>query len=217
VAFAFGKSLNHCDCPPCTHVPDSASLKKGFFMKNLHKLGIAALTLAIVFSFAACGNPASSGDSDGGGSDTWSKVTSLEQVNGTWKGSYSMTDTMKEYLASDWDTYKDTLGEDMKITISGQVTLTIDANAGAFTETHTDTLSFTGSKISTAWGTIKGYFGSTDIYYNDSKHTATFTETSPYSGTIDIASLEINQNGTKIRLSEGAIGSGSPEMILTKQ
>jgi hypothetical protein len=36
---------------------------KEFFMKNLHKLGIAALALAIVFSFAACNTTTSNGSS----------------------------------------------------------------------------------------------------------------------------------------------------------
>jgi hypothetical protein len=44
----------------------TASHKKEFFMKNAYKLiGIAALALVIVFSFAACGNPASSGGGGG--------------------------------------------------------------------------------------------------------------------------------------------------------
>jgi hypothetical protein len=52
---------------------------KEFFMKNLHKLGIAALALAIVFSFAACNTTTSNGGG-GGGSEKLS-ITG-EQVYG---------------------------------------------------------------------------------------------------------------------------------------
>jgi hypothetical protein len=65
---------------------------KEFFMKNLYKLlGITALALAIVFSFAACSNPASNGGEGGESSGNGGDITNGTIAKGVQVKTFDIT------------------------------------------------------------------------------------------------------------------------------
>ena len=109
-------------------------------MKNFAKfLGIIAFVAVIGFSMAACddGSKDDNGGS-GGGVDTWSAVTSLTQLNGTWKGTQTETDT--ELFAD----------ENITITTVTEVTMTItatNANTGTMSGSGKATMTFSGTGL----------------------------------------------------------------------
>ncbi|MDR0557904.1 MAG: hypothetical protein LBG43_08595 [Treponema sp.] len=88
---------------------------------KLFILGMLALSLMIGLILAGC--------DDGGAPDTWSDVTSLEQLHGTWKGSYSEAMPIGEMIGSDFNDEMATVFGDMKASVSGEATITIDATA----------------------------------------------------------------------------------------
>jgi flagellar basal body L-ring protein FlgH len=193
-------------------------------------LGIAAIALAIVFSFAGCDNPAAS---DGNTSETWAKVTSWDQLNGTWKGSYSGNMTGEDFVRNKtsltWDTAKSTLGENLKAAMSITDTITIDTAAKTHAESSTTTATLSDVNGSSGWNAIKtaleNYFNANLSYYsnvtfNETAHTVTYTYsfgTSPITGDVDSffpGAVEINNSGTKFKL---LAGSNYPEITYTKQ
>jgi hypothetical protein len=133
--------------------------------------------------------------------DTWSNVTSLAQVNGTWKGSGSSAESE----------------EGISITTVYELTTTINADAGTQTGTIKFTMSFSGEGIAQAWASIKTSLqGAT---FDDAKYSATMTQDmGSQSITLDdMDGVQINQNGTKVKIPADTMGEGSPEMILNKQ
>jgi hypothetical protein len=135
--------------------------------------------------------------------DTWSNVTNLAQVNGTWKGSESLTERE----------------EGITITAVYELTTTINANTKTQTGTVKITVSFSGEGIDLLWGSIKTDDEFEDATFDDAKHSATMIEDiGSRSITLDdMDGVQINQNGTKVKIPAGAMGEGAPEMILNKQ
>ena len=161
-------------------------------------LGMLIIVLALGITVVGCDN-----DPEG---DTWSKITSLSQLDGTWKGSYSDTATQDGITA--------------KTTIT--VILTINASAKTTSGSMTATLVFSGTEIAAAWPSIKSSFaGDPGVTIDDSTYTITVIETInevPISDA-DIEELlasgiRISQDGKKIKMpAEGDM----PEIIMTKQ
>jgi len=129
----------------------------------------------------------------GGGTedDTWTKVTSLSQLNGTWKTSSTETETESGITTR-------TVYESI---------LTINASAQTMSGSVKITMTFSGSAINSYWPDIKANFASQasqddfTISTNDSNHTITMTSP-PFPDTpISLSSVAdwlINQDGTKI-------------------
>ena len=161
--------------------------------------GILVMVLVFGMAVVGCDN-----DPVNGGGDTWSNVTSLSQLNGTWKGSYSFTET------EDGITVKTTT----------EMTLTINASAKTQSGTMKITMAFSGAGIAESWSGIKEAFEETGFTFNDSNHSMSMTET--FSDTFDdndiaemlASGIQINQNGTKVKQ---PAGDGMPEIIMTKQ
>jgi hypothetical protein len=167
--------------------------------------GILVMVLVFGMAVVGCDN-----DPVNGGGDTWSNVTSLSQLNGTWKGSYSFTET-----------------ED-GITVKTTTEMTLNINASAKTESGTmkTTMAFSGAGITESWSGIKETFEETfketgvSVTFNDSNHSMSMTVTfSDKFDDNDIAEMlasgiQINQNGTKVKQ---PAGDGMPEIIMTKQ
>lgn len=163
--------------------------------------GILVMVLVFGMAVVGCDN-----DPVNGGGDTWSNVTSLSQLNGTWKGSYSFTET------EDGITVKTTT----------EMTLTINASAKTESGTMKTTMAFSGAGIAESWSGIKETFKETgvSVTFNDSNHSMSMTET--FSDTLDdndiaemlASGIQINQNGTKVKQ---PAGDGMPEIIMTKQ
>jgi hypothetical protein len=159
--------------------------------------------------------------------DIWSNVTSLNQLNGTWKGSYSQTQTIMQM-------YEELTGEpfpsemqiygNIRVTTRVDITSTINASAKTQAMSMVMTMTFSGGNISFLWPFIKELLSDQDgVTINDSNHSMSMTQSQPATVMDDedianfIDALQINQNGTKIKLPAGIIGNGSPEIIMTKQ
>jgi hypothetical protein len=186
--------------------------------------GIAAAVLVFTMVFSACPQDASEGD-------TWSKVTKLEELDGTWKGSYSETKTMKEFMEEAEEEWDETTAEafgDMKVTSSMEITSTFNAAAKTSKVATKMTVAFSGGKINDVWGDLKSSLGSSDdtvtVVTDDSNHSITFTipeeeETLTDEGIAELldGSIEINQDGTKVKIAAGTLDDSAPEIIMHKQ
>ncbi|MDR2476450.1 MAG: hypothetical protein LBD18_01520 [Treponema sp.] len=196
---------------------------------SLFAAGLVCI-LAFGMALAACDT------TTGGVVDTWSKVTSLSQLHGTWKGSVSQTKTVKEILVSqgqEWNEMMELLyGSDMKVTMTNETTITINANANTSEGLNKMTLAFTGSKILFTWEFIKMSFtppqptDGTTISLDDNNHSIIITTELPKDSideTVVLANnIQINQNGTKIKTSvelpaEAASIVDIKEVIMIKQ
>jgi hypothetical protein len=181
-------------------------------MKNAAFSGLPVFMLVMGFFVIGCDTPTN------GGGDTWTEITSLNQLNGTWKGSYSQTLTLREFvegpMQGTWD--GDSFSEygDMRVTISTETTSVF--NAGTVNQTETVTYTFSGGNTDAKWATIKSLFTSDDPWeFDDTKHSASVDF--DFSGSVDmddVAGVQINQNGTQVKI---PADNDSPEMILTKQ
>jgi len=183
-------------------------------MKNVIKLfGVIAFVAVIGFSMAACEGDDDGGTTDGGDStDTWTNITNLTQLNGTWKGTSTQTRPYGEGL-----TVKDV--REITITITAT-----DSNTGTSSRSEKNTDTFSGGNINTAWPAIKEEYKSMDndviatgMTFNDSTYTVSYT-TPPLAPSPTVLSeysgLPINQNGTKWKW---PAKEGRSEIIFTKQ
>jgi len=162
--------------------------------KNLW-LEILAMVLVFGMMVVSCDN-----DPEG---DTWSNVTSLSQLNGTWKGSYSYSET------EDGITVRTTM----------EITQTFNASAKTVSGSYKMTMAFSGAGIAEMWPFIKETMGGEGFTVNDSNHSLSMTGTineslddNDIAGMLNNPNLQINQNGTKIKSSDEGM-----EIIMTKQ
>jgi hypothetical protein len=180
---------------------------------------------ALVFGAVLVGCPTDSEEEK----DTWSNVTSLDQLDGTWKGSGSQTQNIKDFVGEDgWEDEMAKMFGDMKVATTVEITLTIKAAEKKRSGSMKMTMTFSGGNIATAWEMIKEFmdFGE-GATTNDNNHSISMTEVQPEETipnddiTGMLQSLQINQNGTKVKFPfpfpAGTMDSGSPEIIITKQ
>jgi hypothetical protein len=191
-------------------------------MKNTYKLlRIAAIALAVVFSFAACNTGTSSG---GGNPDTWTQVTSWDQLNGEWMGSGVKQWTVQEYYYS--QTLMDICGAGAKVTVASGGFIAVDTAAATNGLSDIDSIKliFSGGNTSARWDNIKTELSKAAVYNNctfdDKERSVTledeiFYDDIPGSITDHFGSgIEINQNGTKLK--EPGFGK-VPQKIFVKQ
>jgi hypothetical protein len=183
---------------------------------------LGMLVMVLVFGMTVVGcdtNPTEE-------SDTWSNVTSLNQMDGTWKCSYGQYDgLMKDIIEEQggtWTSEAQALYGDMRISSLMEITITINSNAGTRSMNMTITTTYSGGNINTAWSTIKEAGQGLDgVVLNDANHSVTMTSNSPpvTLSNEDIAGsgAQINQNGTKAKAPANALVQGSPELIFIKQ
>jgi len=169
-------------------------------MKN-KRFWLVMLVMALVFGlmFVGCGD---SGDS--GGSDTWTDVTSLSQLAGTWKGSYSESETQQ--------------GITMRYTVEMTMTITASGNTGTMTGTQKMTMTYSGSGIANYWDDIKEGAEEEGWTVNDSAHSMTMTYPIPSEpiSLSDMAGIKINQDGKKVKKPADP-NDETPEIIFIKQ
>jgi hypothetical protein len=170
-------------------------LKEFFMSKKLFLSAMLAMVLVFGMAVIGCDNdPKDEGD-------TWSNVTSLNQVNGTWKGSYTDTQTQ----------------EGITVRTVAEITMTVNASAGTASGSVKMTMTFSGGSINTYWPMIKEGFDVSDGWtINDATHSVSMTEAMPSEqiSLSDMDGVKINQNGTKLK--QPASGD-SPEIIFIKQ
>jgi len=175
---------------------------------KIKKLWLVMLIAALLFSMMTfgCEEP-----------DEWSPVTSLSQLSGKWKGSYSFSNS--ESLKKDDINDPNSFDATMTTTISYQIT--IDFNEKTTSGTMTMSTRFTGMEAADAYAlAVLEMEEDSGFIRNDINYS--FSMTQPMqAGTInegDISGMEINQTGRKIRrfISEDDDGKKT-YMILTKQ
>jgi len=178
-------------------------------MRKLKFLALTTLLLALLF--AGC-------DSGGGGdSDTWYDITSLDQLNGTWKGSNTATKTMKEWgeiWEADWRDSVDEIFGNMSMKTTWERIITI--NGGKCTGTDKSSDTFSGGKINTAWPNIVDWWAGENATVNNSNHSLSFNSDFSFSYAVNEQWFQINQDGKKIKFN-GSTRSIYIDMILTKQ
>ena len=173
---------------------------------------IFGMMLVLGLSFFGCKNDPP---------DVWSNVTGFDQLNGTWKGSFSKTTSMNEGI----------LLINAEMIITGYSSITFNTTAKTQQTSLTVIVKFSGPEsdilyyILVAAAVSDPSLGFT-IDYGNKTVTMTFDEPPKSMTELEIsmliASMEINQYGTKIRIpaDEGDPDNeydDRPEMILFKQ
>ena len=142
----------------------------------------------------------------GGGGDTWTNVTSLSQINGTWKTTNTHTQTFTE----DPDT-GDPVPNGLTITSITEGISTFNAKAGTASGTAVHTVKFTQStgettNLNYAWTAFKDNFEDQfpTATFDDATYTATATtSTETVSITLaDLGSVQINQTKKKMKIAD---------------
>jgi hypothetical protein len=186
--------------------------------KTLAMLAAAALAACLFPMFLSSGQPPEE--------DAWVKVSSLEQLDGTWRGTAVKAVPVKEFAGSMWDSYLESVfGPDAKVTMALTEAFTINAAAQTAGGPQAVTYTFSGGNTTANWAGIRDIFVNivhSSIYsvsFDDSTHSVTeYTSfgPSPIGGDIGgfLAQYEINQDGTKLRQ---PASDDNPEFIYTRQ
>lgn len=189
-------------------------------MKKRYFLGLPALMLALVL-FGCPNNPEEE--------DTSSPVTSLSQMNGTWKGSFSnYTMTFKDFLGDQWnEELMNQMFVETKVTISvEEITSTINASLKTKKlSAKKMTMKFSGSGALEAYQMFKQSFEDDPESVFDESNNSITANINQDEEPISDEELEewlsgkrkINQNGTKIKTPKDSMGTKHPEIIMVKQ
>jgi len=186
------------------------------------------MVMALIFGLTVVG-------CDNGTTDTWSDLTSLDQMNGTWKASYSqknrpIKDIAEEMMNIEWDSNMQAMFGDMKVTIIADITLTINAGDKTQEMSMKQTVTFSGGNINFIWPMLKQGLDNSEeeegatVTFIDKTHSI-ITEYNYPAGELndeDIdeilnSGLQINKSGTKIKLPANSIMPGTPELIFYRQ
>jgi len=87
---------------------------------------------------------------DGGEADIWSDITSLDQVYGSWKGTFRQSDTIKNYYESNGQTWSDEMAAvfgNMKVTTTVVLVMNFSENPDTAAGIATITIAFSGGNI----------------------------------------------------------------------
>jgi len=185
------------------------------------------LVMALVFGTTVIGCD------NGTTSDTWQDITSLDQMNGTWKSSYSQNNRpikdVIEEQGGTWEPEMQAIYGDMRVTFRVDITLTINASAKTQAMSMTSTQSYSGGNINIIWPILKQTLGSlaeegVTVTTNDADHSVSMTFSFPAETLSDAeitemlnSGLQINQDGTKIMVPANSLTEGMPELIFYKQ
>jgi hypothetical protein len=195
------------------------------------KLLSPVMVLALVFAMTVLGCP----ESEEG--DTWSTVKSLNQLNGTWKGTYNVfkNKPMKEVVeeaGGEWDPIMGAVLGNIKLSVKLDITTTINASAQTQALLVTTTTTYSGGNTKTLWATVikpglqtVAQEEGINITFDDKNHSSTMVlidspaERMSQEEIDDLLSrgFKINQDGKKIKIPANSMMQGLPEMIFTKQ
>jgi hypothetical protein len=153
---------------------------------------VLVMTLVFGMGLVSCG------DNDSG-EDTWLAVTSLAQINGTWKGPFSETQ----------------VGEGLTVKLVGDMTITINASARTLSGSVKYTATYSGGDIDLYWPYIKESAIAEGYTVSDSNHSVKGTQTIPSQSITlsDFDEWQINQKGNKLKPPADEFGS----TVFTKQ
>lgn len=170
----------------------------------------AAGVLILAFAMAAAGCKDDSTEED-----TWTNVTELSQINGTWKGSFKQdSKPIKEVMEQFGQQLSDeilaslALLGDMEVALDAEIVMTINASEKTQSTDITMTMAFSKGDIDTVWPLIKAQLllilgaGATP---NDADHSVKIEMKSPPAPISAedekelLKGLQINQHGTKVK------------------
>ena len=164
--------------------------------------------------------------------DTWSELTDFNKLNGTWKANYSQgkrpIKDIAEEIGMPLDSSTQTMLGDINVAINADITLTINTSDRTQAVTIKATATFSGGNINTVWPMLSMYLsmysdvleaGGVQVTLNDKKHSVTVDYTMPPEEIKDEeiqemlnGGLQINQNGTKIKVPAESLQSEMPEI-----
>jgi hypothetical protein len=164
--------------------------------------GLLVLGLGISLVVTGCDTPTDPEP------DRWTNVTSLNQLDGTWKGSYRGTES----------------SDGITITTDVELTTIINASERLMSQTMNITRTFSGEGIPEAWDDIRtgieqDFDEDITIVFDDEKYsvTMTMTDTSLIENE-NMDGCQINQDGTKLKISiEDPALIDLSELIFIKQ
>ncbi|MDR0597630.1 MAG: hypothetical protein LBG14_03895 [Treponema sp.] len=179
--------------------------------------GILGAALISGMILLACPNDTTEDDTT---EDTWSALTSIDQLDGTWKGTYRETKTMGEF-SPELENLIGVAPGGIDLTIDSDMTVTVDAkDQKTSTSTTITTITFSGKDLTAeTWGLLRLLLSGEGRVIDDDKHSTTVTkvEFEPLNEEEILAEvLQINQDGTKIRMPADS-ENDRPEMTLTRQ
>ena len=189
-------------------------------MKNKMTPVMGGILLVVGLVLAACENPLVEE------ADKWTNVTSLNQMDGTWKGSFhqslNLAEESMEGSGAEWSDEMEEMLGDITVSISAEAIITINAAKKTITGSLKMVQEYSGKNIDTIWPEISDSLNEVEdveVEVDDSKHTITLNLDIPEESIDidDMDNVQINQNGTKLKISDGRVGEDIPEMILTKQ
>ncbi|MDR2479115.1 MAG: hypothetical protein LBD48_07370 [Treponema sp.] len=195
-------------------------------MKTKRCLFVALIAVLVYGAFfMACQTGVNGGGAE---PDIWSSVSDFGQLNGTWKGAYAGSKTVKQYLEElgMLDAILDSVTEDAPydkefikmaldniiLAINAQLTMTIDTAAKTRAQTVTATVKFSGQLVDFAWPFIaeeleKQYGGVNNDFVIDAQNkTMSTTQSSGPDPITEVeiakmmSAVQVNQNGAKIKL-----------------
>ena len=199
-------------------------------MKNKYVcLGIVVMALTFGITLIGCDNGSTNQEND-----TWSNVTTLDQMDGTWKAVYNQNnrpikDVMKEQGVP-WNSTMQELFGDMRVSSKAVITLTINASSKTQAMSTTSTTTYSGGNIETIWFMLRaGFKGSAEedgmeIIFDDTSLSIivayNYREETMSEGDItEMLSIgfKINLDGTKIKVPANSLAQGLAELIFIKQ
>jgi len=186
-----------------THNTLVANVKEITMANKKFWLGMLVMVLVLGLTVFGCKEP---------DVDTWTNVTSLSQLNGTWKGtwngSFSQTETI-EYL---------TVKTDVE-----EIIMAINASTSTMSLSTKVTATYSGDGIGDLWSTMKELMEEmidADVIFDDSNYSVSMTQTiSGQPITLsDLGGIQINKNGKEVKYPAGGyFWENSPEIIFVKQ
>jgi hypothetical protein len=191
-------------------------------------LGILIIMPVFGVAVAGCDN----GSTSTGESDTWSDVTDLAQMDGTWKGTYNRNMTVREVLeqmGETWTPQMQAAFGNMRVNSRENITVTIDASAETLEISVISIMTFSGGNINLVWPILRESLESfmeegVTLEFIDATHSVIMTYNTPEQtlSEEDItemldSGLQINQNGTKIKVPANFLVQGTPELVFIKQ
>jgi hypothetical protein len=155
--------------------------------------------------------------------DVWEPIADLDQVVGTWKGSYSENMKLSEFFArmgdDDFFDPDDMSGLDnLRVSISADITTVISEGYVQDTTVRT-TMTFSGEGIDMMWMVFSGFFAMAgDAEVDDNAHSVTTTDTDSQDLTLtNIEGIRINQTAAKILIPAGMMDDMAPEITMYLQ
>jgi DNA primase catalytic subunit len=168
-------------------------------MKNTMKKGFLFLVLALLAAGSVFAQ-----------NDTWSNVTRINQVNGTWNGKSSATLTFRKFMESQgvaWTSDIQKFYGNMNIKVDLNLTMSINARNRTGTIIGTETFTFSGGNINDAWSALRDALAEDGAAVNDrNRSIATPINVSDSVTDSEIREYRINQNGGKISVPFSKLG-----------